>query len=221
MNYYVILEALINIGHNFRPKDMGGYNAKMSDEYFNLIQKSALTRGICFPSPVAMSDNAYDTRFCYLNEAGSPSVLEWGPKDEDWFWCHEGRKALLQYAKCLRELRQRLVQYSTNDNNHYIGDYPAVITVTNLPQMYIGRLSSATREKAAVKYELMKGMHGHQIMETTETRGGCYQHAMTLEALDSEIEFYSRFETEESLEKAFEPLYCFLTQRKLEHEKAT
>jgi len=180
---------------------------------------NAFNRSIQYPAPVvfAFSNNA--CQFLYLNEAGHPSVLEWGVRTNGWCWCHEGSEALGDYSRCLKELRKRMDEYISIAKDEGLREYTKTIPVKEVPTIYIGDLDRGRREKATVRYEFLvepdrEGVR-YKIRETTDCPLGVFFQFWTLDRLDREITFFSRFETKKSIEKAFEPLHCFLSQRKI------
>ena len=204
---------------------LAGYRSANSiDEDAGIVVTNALRKSSLFPSPVVFSFQGNSETFLYLNESGNPSVLEWGVNTNDWFWCHEGEHALRGYAQCLHELRDTLVEYTQIAKEEGITQYRKTIAVTNVPDVYLGRLDAGTRKKAFLSYEFSVASFRdgitYRIKETTETADMTCTKYMDLKDLDENLELFSRFETMESTEEAFGPLRCFLTQQKIVFEEA-
>ncbi len=173
-----------------------------------------------YPAPAVMAYTNHSTRFLYLNDTGNPSVLEWGETMKYWFWCHEGAEALAEYAGSLRKLKQTLIDYSNIAREEGLRQYSRAITIDDPPVFHIGQLDEGTREPVEVEYEFVVENGISMAKEISKCGSGTYSRRWTLEALEDELDFFSRFETAESTEKAFEPLYCYLTQMKILFEEA-
>lgn len=206
---------------------MGNYGFSDSHQRAEKAQAlltSAMFASVCYPAPAVFSFQKSDTRFLYLNESGSPSVLEWGQGTNFWFWCHEGEQALRGYAKCLRELRKTLVEYTAIAQDEGLKQYHKTISVKDLPDVYIGRVDQGTREKAILEYEFLVESFRtnvlYRIKEKSTAKGATYFKFMDLKELDEMLSLFSRFETKASTGKAFEPLYCFLSQKKRLQEES-
>lgn len=196
------------------------HNLQQNAQAMRTLVSIVLNRGACFPAPVVLSDKIDDERFLYLNEQGNPSTMRWGVETNAWFWCCEGQDALAGYAQTLRELREVLVNYTAIAKEEGLRTYSKAVTPKIPPTIYIAELDEGTRQKATVAYEFVVNNNQYRIKETSQCRSGTYTRSWSLDLLDAEVEFCSRFETEESTERAFEPLYCFLSQKKILHEEA-
>lgn len=180
-----------------------------------------------YPAPVVLTDTNPAARFLYVNEAGNPSVFEWGNREQPWFWCWEGEEALRSYAMVLRDLRQQLEECIrvAMQSKVFLPTVPVV--PKTLPVIHIGRLDVGTREIADVKYEFIRtppklanSGNIYAIRQICTCRSGTYSCVWSWSWLNKSIDFFSRFETPSSTAKTFEPLYCFLSQQKNQFEKA-
>lgn len=174
-----------------------------------------------YPAPVVLAYTNFATHFLYLNDFGNPSALRWGEPMKYWFWCYEGEEALAQYASCLRELKEKLAEYTVIAKEEGLRTYRKTIDLKNFPSIYVGQLDEGTREKATVEYEFFIDDSVCKIKEIAKCKSGTYSKSWTSESLDSELEFFSRVDSASSIEKAFEPLYCFLSQKKILLEEAS
>ena len=217
------LSSAVAIGLSRNPAYKGNY-PNYPDDAFELLRKNAFSRGIHFPAPVAMADNQYDTKFFYLNEAGNPSILRWGPTTNCCFWCFEGRTTLKGCAQCLRELRETLAEYTSIAQEEGLNSFRKPFLPKHTPDIYIGDLEEGTREKAVVEYEFLVENDGrehiYRIKQIAKTKLWTLSYSMTMEQLDEELAFFSRFESDSSIKSEYSTLYCYLTQQKILFEEA-
>ncbi len=204
------------------------YNIASGQEMATKVQslwKDAFARSARFPAPVVFSFAPNDDHFLFINAKGKPSVLQWGVKTNGWFFCYEGATALSDYAKCLRELRSMLDEYTKIAQDEGLQNYAKVISVKKLPSVYIGLPDEGLIEKAQVTYEFVVTPQGkgavYYIKETAKAPHFTAYKNLTPKFLADELEFFSRVETEASANKSFEPLYCFLSQKKILLEEAS
>lgn len=185
---------------------------------------SEIPENTLFPAPVVVSYGrlvGHGTCYLYLNEAGSPSVLEWSHFGWKYFACHEGARDLAIYAKCLRELREKLVQYTEKESKEQAGEHSEAFEVKNKPVVYIGHLVEGYRERADIQYEFVVKPRGLTystnttfIKEIRTTQRGTHTLLMDLEEIDRKIKQFSMFDDKKSTKKAFEPLYAFLSWKR-------
>ena len=204
--------------------DLVGADGNISQNAVVELCMDSLRQGRLFPAPVVFAPTTNSVRFCYLNDSGRPSALRWGGPTSTVFWCFEGDGALRGYAKCLRELRETLLKNTEIAKEEGVSQWKSSLSPKNTPEVYIGDTRSGTRERGSVEYEFVVESQGkeisYMIKETGDSKRWTLFHGMDLETLDEELAFFSQFETKESTEKAFAPLYCFLTQQKILFEES-
>lgn len=201
-----------------------GKNGEIDEDAVVALCMNSLWQSRIFPAPVVFAPKTHSERFCYLNESGTPSALIWGTPSGTLFCCFEGEDALGRYARCLRELRETLAKNTQIAKEEGLSQWNSPLSPKVVPEVYLGDIGAGTREKATLGYEFVVEPEGkevrYQIKQTVKTQKWSLSFKMDSKTLEEEWAFFSQFETSVSTEKAFAPLYCFLSQQKILVEEA-